>query len=190
MIDKRIQKTKRDLKNGLLELMKERPLEKISVSEICEYAVINRVTFYSHYVDKYALYNELLEDIIENITIKTFDKFNDLKNREELMDACSLLIEYIINECESKKQILLSFSQEENSMALFILSGKINKHIKELFNFIKEKGNYPTDFISTFICGGISSNVQSWLSSNEIDKATFISLNQKLIKDLFSSNII
>ena len=45
--DRRILKTKRVLRESLLYLLKEQPIQKISVSLLCEKSDINRTTFYT-----------------------------------------------------------------------------------------------------------------------------------------------
>ena len=49
--DARVRYTKMVVKSSLLELMQTKPVAKITVTEICEKAGINRATFYSHYSD-------------------------------------------------------------------------------------------------------------------------------------------
>ena len=46
--DRRILKTKRALRESLLYLLKEQPIQKISVSRLCEKSDINRSTFYTY----------------------------------------------------------------------------------------------------------------------------------------------
>ena len=69
MEDKRIRKTKRNLKDTLVELLMEVPFEQISITELCKRADISRITFYSHYSDKYALVDEIFADMTEIGTI-------------------------------------------------------------------------------------------------------------------------
>ena len=47
--DRRVLYTKMFLKESLLELMKEKPVDKITPTELCRKAQINRNTFYTHY---------------------------------------------------------------------------------------------------------------------------------------------
>lgn len=47
--NQRITLTKRLLKESMLRLLKEKELDKISVTELCRDAGINRATFYRHY---------------------------------------------------------------------------------------------------------------------------------------------
>ena len=49
--------TKYALAQALKELLKTRPLEKISIGNICEVCGMNRKSFYYHFRDKYELVN-------------------------------------------------------------------------------------------------------------------------------------
>lgn len=53
--DLRVRRTHKLLWEALMAEMSERPFEQISVSDICERAMVHRTTFYKHYADKYAL---------------------------------------------------------------------------------------------------------------------------------------
>ena len=53
--DRRVRYTKQAIRDGFLRLLAEKPIEKISVTEICREADINRGTFYAHYSDPYVL---------------------------------------------------------------------------------------------------------------------------------------
>lgn len=64
MEDKRIIKTKKYLKDTLIELLDEMPFEKITVTMLCQKADISRITFYSHYDDKYDLVEDIFQDMI------------------------------------------------------------------------------------------------------------------------------
>lgn len=58
-MDKRSVRSRKWLLDALLELIKEKPFEEISVSEITDRADISRQTFYLHYYNKRDLLNEL-----------------------------------------------------------------------------------------------------------------------------------
>ena len=53
--DPRITRTRQLLHQALLELMVEKSFEAITIQDIAGRATVNRVTFYSHFQDKYAL---------------------------------------------------------------------------------------------------------------------------------------
>lgn len=49
--DARVRYTKRRIKESLLTLLAQKPINRITVKEVCEAAEINRATFYAHYTD-------------------------------------------------------------------------------------------------------------------------------------------
>ena len=59
--DFRVRLTKKMLIKAFLELRRQKPLRKITVSELCSAAGVGRGTFYAHFTDIYDL-NEKLED--------------------------------------------------------------------------------------------------------------------------------
>ncbi len=69
-VDPRILRTRKLLQQALVNLMKEKQFDAISVQDIAESATINRATFYDHYPDKFSLlectvgsrFNELLAE--------------------------------------------------------------------------------------------------------------------------------
>lgn len=63
--DLRVVKTRRVIRDSLLELMSERGLAKISISELCAKAGINRKTFYRHYREIVDVVTEIENDILE-----------------------------------------------------------------------------------------------------------------------------
>src|SRR5699024_421520 len=75
--DRRIQKTQNAFKQSLIQLLNEKDLDKITISDITQNADINRGTFYLHYEDKYMLLNKMENEYIEYLsnTLNTKDKF-------------------------------------------------------------------------------------------------------------------
>lgn len=59
MTQNRTTHTKTYIKQALTQLLKEIELEKISVTQICQKAGINRGTFYLHYLDKFDMIDKL-----------------------------------------------------------------------------------------------------------------------------------
>ncbi len=58
--DRRTKYTRNAIRDALMELLKTKPYSKISVTEICRLAEINRGTFYIHYYDV----DDVLDDIL------------------------------------------------------------------------------------------------------------------------------
>ena len=62
--DPRVRYTRGVIQTAFLDLLRQKPVEKITVREICDKAEINRSTFYKHYQDCYDLLDKIKEDVL------------------------------------------------------------------------------------------------------------------------------
>lgn len=65
--NRRVRYTKMVLRQSLLQLMETRPINKITVTDICALADINRGTFYAYYADPYDLLSQIEQELYEAI---------------------------------------------------------------------------------------------------------------------------
>lgn len=68
MGDLRVVKTKAAIREALFDLMSEKELAKITISEICVRAKINRKTFYAHYRAPSDVIEELENEVLEEFS--------------------------------------------------------------------------------------------------------------------------
>lgn len=68
--DRRIRYTKMFLRESLLKLLENKPLSRITVKEICEDAAINRSTYYTYYTDPRDQFNELEQNLFDELTAR------------------------------------------------------------------------------------------------------------------------
>ena len=64
--DRRARYTQEAIRRSLLALMKQKNFRRITVTEVCRAAEINRGTFYLHYVDLDDVLDELLTEMMKN----------------------------------------------------------------------------------------------------------------------------
>ena len=77
-IDRRVRKTKKQLKQALTKLLMNKELKDVSVLELTELADINRGTFYLHYKDIYDLYDQTENEIL--------NEFNTIINKHVIQN--------------------------------------------------------------------------------------------------------
>lgn len=65
--NRRVRMTKRLLKEAMLELLEQRPIERITITDVCRRADVNRSTFYAYYTDVAALMLEIENDVLEQL---------------------------------------------------------------------------------------------------------------------------
>lgn len=65
--DARVRYTRRVIRETFVELLREMPLNKVTVKEICRRGDLNRATFYRHYADPYDLMEKIEKGLLEEL---------------------------------------------------------------------------------------------------------------------------
>ncbi len=81
--DARVRYTRRVLKESLLSLLREKPVNQITVKEVCELAELNRATFYAHYRDCF--------DLLSNIEQGLLDAFSQSLSLVDSLDVSAMI---------------------------------------------------------------------------------------------------
>ena len=178
--DLRVIKTKNLIYNTLIELMKDKTFEEIKVSDICNKALINRSTFYSHYEDKY----DLLVDFINSLKNEFISELNKNNNNLNVKEYYIELIKIFLNHIEERKEMYTSIMiNNRNSIMMDILLNVVNN---DLLN--KANGNnnsvIPSDIAAKFYLGGVINLGVEWLKDNtKYSKEEIINYLNLLIPD-------
>ena len=95
-MDIRSQRTKQVISKCFLDLLKEKTVSRITVTEICTMASINRATFYKHYLDvpdlQATLENEILSDFASFLQNCRFS--SNVKYKTVLIEMLTYLQRY------------------------------------------------------------------------------------------------
>lgn len=78
--DRRTLYTRNAIKDALLEAMREKPFERITVTEVCRLAEITRATYYLHYQSLTDVLDDALDDALHIAESKTPRDEEDLLN--------------------------------------------------------------------------------------------------------------
>ncbi|MEK5036522.1 TetR/AcrR family transcriptional regulator [Sporosarcina sp. FSL K6-3457] len=79
-VDRRIRKSKAALKEALLTLMQTKDFKKISITDIVRLADLNRGTFYKHFQYKEELLEEIIDDVMKDLTESYRAPYENLEN--------------------------------------------------------------------------------------------------------------
>lgn len=159
-------KTEGKYRLGLIELLKEKPLEDINVILLCDYVHSNRQTFYYHYRD--------ISDVVENIFLK--EKILSSHNISDFDGLLKTIIAYINSNYAFLSQIAKSYANEKLKDFFFTY---FYKHISESLR--SKKGTKTTN--EMFIVNRYMSNVASneltfWIMTKRKEKPS--SLQKRL----------
>lgn len=179
--DLRIIKTKNLMFNTLIELMKTKTFEEIKVSDICNEALINRSTFYSHYENKY----DLLVDFINNLKEEFKSELNKNNTNLNTRDYYIELLKIFLNHIENRKDMYTSIMiNNRNSIMMDILLSVVNNDLLTKIKNDKTKTTIPSDIIAKFYLGGVINLGVEWLKDNaKYSKEELIEYFNKLIPE-------
>lgn len=85
--DRRTLYTKAQIKKAYSNALHHKPLDKITVSELCKASEINRSTFYLHYQDAYAVLEEMLDEVLDSMEIPPEDYFKGEEIHWNIMES-------------------------------------------------------------------------------------------------------
>jgi AcrR family transcriptional regulator len=163
---RKVRYTRMVLQNSLIELMREKPIMRISVKEICTLADIGRTTFYAHYNDQYDLLQQ-----IENQTFIEADKIMQphlgtakRSGGREIAVILRDLLQFIADNSNSI-QVLLSENGDSGFQKKFFRTS-----IEGMRQFMESTGVIPEDkrtkkYGFVFFAGGMLTLVQDWLKN-------------------------
>ena len=86
--DRRTRYTRQTIKDTFLELLKQKSFTKITVTEVCKNAEINRGTFYLHYYDIHDVLSDIFNDMTQDM-LTTVDHLFCLNQKKLFLSVLS-----------------------------------------------------------------------------------------------------
>ena len=191
MEDKRIVKTKRSLKKALTDMLEKEDFEHISITELCRKAEVSRITFYSHYSDKYALVDEIFNDMLKIGT-------EDYYRRQEKNNPSGRLTAGYVNMLDSILQVYydqFDFFQhtdpEKNpylaSRMYSIILDTVEMHTLHIRKRLRLK--YSPKKIAGFVCFGMFGFVNE-AHNEKVPQEQINKEARNLLTDLLRSGVL
>lgn len=163
--DLRVRYTQDVIQKAFLELLREKPVSKITVKEVCNTAEINRGTFYKHYQDCY--------DLMEKIEESALEKFDAMLDAEPNGGAQEMLVS-ILQALKNNRRMFesMAFLQEGNRFVQKLAERYFGR--MELWQRDSAAARWkkePQKTISgAFLAGGSSGIIEYWLQSGMKEK--------------------
>lgn len=158
--DRRVEFTRFLLRESLAKLMRSKPIQKITIKEICELAALNRGTFYAHFSDQYDLLRHM-EDVEVSALSQIVQSVATGGGRQRER-ACTELFRHILANSEVWSSLL-----SENGNADF--SKRMSERLySELENAGVPGGDDPCFKLRfTLLLVGCIGMASRWLSEEE-----------------------
>lgn len=159
-VDVRIIKTKERLKDALFQLLKVKSLDKISISEICTLASVNRNTFYAHYSSLNGLLEEIEANLLESVLCNLSIDYSINKSISELM--------YKMLECVKENKEICSLLFTDNGDKNFLKTILMFAYPSSVKNWISTYNIDETKATKFyyFVIGGVVNVIEDWINKD------------------------
>ncbi len=147
------------IQSYLLELIKEKTLNSITVSEICKHLGINRSSFYLHYQDVY--------DLMDKIIVKYLGQIHEeLTNVAEKTDDYTLALVLVARHIKDNQDFYIAYFN-------YIVPAQLEKTFKEMIykiflpelNAVGVYSDYKIEYHFVFVMNGILAMFRCWLAN-------------------------
>ena len=157
-MDRRVKYTKSVIKDCLVELLQEKDLNKITVSELCERADINRATFYRYYIDIF--------DLLEKIEQELIDHLKEMLPNYMNYSMKEIIKEYLKVFLDNKKLVKIIFSNRKNIFFLNDFFIFIYENCKEKWFLNVDINDEDKNLVSIFCFNGTLGVINYWIQND------------------------
>ena len=174
--DHRVRVTQRLIREAFTGLLKQKPIQSISIKELCEVAGINRGTFYAHYRDVYDLRERIEADMIADFR----SMIAGLRpgGPEALQQVLSRAVDYL----EENREIVIVLVQGSGGKGL---SQKLIGVLEEYRLDVIQYRSVEDGYVSRFLATGVVGMLEKWITEPQpIPKNEMITLMSKIIAPL------
>lgn len=148
--------TKKAIVEAFLELLNEKPLDKITVKEIVDSCGINRNTFYYHFEDIHALLTFVIDGEVERVIAK----HADVKSLEEGFIEAAY---FALNNKRAVFHIYNSVNREELERYLNSIAEEVMRRMVEGLDAAGDVPELERELIIHFYKCGLSGMTMAWV---------------------------
>ena len=175
--DLRVIKTKKAIRNAFAELLSEKDIQKITIKDIADTAVINRKTFYNYYAGVYSVVDE-----IENEIIMAFiDALRDVDFKQLLHEPYEIFkkLTSIINSDLDFYSHLMKMDSNASLISKIIQALELN--VKKTFSEQISINKSTLDLAFDYAVAGMITVYQKWFNSDRTQSIEDISKSLSII---------
>lgn len=158
--DLRVVKTHMALCNAFMELLEEKCFEDITVSELCDKAMVRRATFYKHFTDKFDFFKFFIIRNQQNIMQECLEnkKYTDIK--EYFIDVITMLMNFLT---QNKNIVGKIWDSNLFSTLLNIAGDELAENVCNTIAPYINKSKEEIHIIIAFYASGLIMTMRLWL---------------------------
>lgn len=158
--DTRVQFTKAAFHQAMLTLLKQMPIGKITIKDLCEEAGLNRGTFYLHYNSPYDLLKEIENQFVED----NMAYFSSYWDSQRNLDRMAGLFACVLSNKEICRVLMGSNGDPQfmRSLKVLVRTGVIDEWQKEF----PTHSRVDLDMLFDFVFAGSMELILDWIADD------------------------
>ena len=178
--DRRVRRSRKMLKQGLLELMKSRHFSEISVRDITDLVDMNRGTFYLHYTGTADLLKSIEDDMEAEIQTVVDTHIGEAEQKNMLRPVFEPILDFIVEHRETCESL---FYNNEVSGFFERLEAMCRKNGREIVRL-----RYPSvtearmPYLLSSVTYGLMGMLKAWFEQGmDLPKAELLQMAERLL---------
>ncbi len=156
--NRRVQMSKKMLKDGILRLLKQKNASQITITELCRESDVNRATFYRYYQVPEDVIKDIGWDYVKKIQ-EIFDNYRDRRLEERL----TVLFHYLDEERQELKILFSANADHSIAATLSPMFSYAWENYFELETFLASKDTDEFRLITTCYGWAIYYMIRQWI---------------------------
>lgn len=162
--DRRARRTRRLLKESLLEMMKQKRFSEISVRDVTDSADMNRTTFYLHYTDTTQLLQSMEEDLLTEAQMLVNAHIQETVADGSLRPVFEPILDFVV---EHREVCAILFENNEVSQFAEHLQQLIHRNGTEVIRaWFQPMDDQQLSYLLRFITYGLIGLIREWFQKN------------------------
>lgn len=157
--DRRVRYTKMVLRESLLALMKQKAISKITPTELCRHADVNRNTFYAHYSSPYDLLIQIESELYEEIRQSIEQSLHAEKISALLIEIC----QSIMKNGDLCKIMFSDYGDKDFLKRIIYIAH--DKSIAEWKSIARQTDTNQLELLYAFTSNGSVAIIQDWIQA-------------------------
>ncbi|MGE1098623.1 TetR/AcrR family transcriptional regulator [Bacillus altitudinis] len=157
MKDRRTIKTKKAIRESFLELLKEKDVQQITVSELSRRADLGRGTFYLHYQDVFDLHEQLEKELFDQLG-GLYDESFPSQDPLDMLSFLNKTTEYL-----KEKQFMMTLFVKPNSPTTNQFKSFFKEKIMKEWQLDQRQITKHEQIVASFVVSGVVGVLEEWI---------------------------
>ena len=156
--DLRTRYTRQVITDAFLQLLRQKPVERITVKEVCALAQINRSTFYRQYKDCF--------DLMEQLEQRGLELLEELLQATQAQGTAATMTSLLCALRDNDSLLGIMARQNQDERFLYAMVGRCFRYMNTRQENMAIAANEPQQNMrNAFLAAGVGGIIQYWLRS-------------------------